>query len=193
MTAVDHRRNPRRRGETLEVAILTAALAELEAGGWSDFRMEAVASRARVSKASLYRRWPGKSELITTAVEMLRPDPLALPDTGSLRDDLVMVFRLIAAQLNGPAGAALRGMLTDAWSTHSASGFRRRSEGRSVQLVDRVIQRADSRGELEAAAVTPLQRETGPALVRQQFLAQGAVSDAYVVDLVDQVLIPLLQ
>ena len=104
-----------------------------------------------------------------------------------------MVFRLIAAQLNGPAGAALRGMLSDAWSTHRASGFRRRSEGRSVQLVDRVIQRADSRGELDAAAVTPLQRETGPALVRQQFLAQGAVSDAYVVDLVDQVLIPLLQ
>ena len=48
--------------------------------------MDAVASRARVSKASLYRRWPGKSELITAAVEMLRPDPLALPDTGSLRE-----------------------------------------------------------------------------------------------------------
>ena len=159
MTAVDHRRNPRRRGETLEVAILTAALAELEAGGWSDFRISGRLPGPGQQSLAL-PTVAGKSELITTAVEMLRPDPLALPDTGSLRDDLVMVLRLIAAQLNGPAGAALRGMLTDAWSTHSASGFRRRSEGRSVQLVDRVIQRADSRGELEAAAVTPLQRET---------------------------------
>ncbi len=193
MTAVDHRRNPRRRGESLEVAILTAALVELEAGGWSEFRMDSVASRARVSKASLYRRWPGKSELVTAAVEMLRPDPVALPDTGSLREDLLVVFRLIAAQLSGPAGAALRGLLAETWSAPPASGFRQRSDGRSAQLVDRVIQRADSRGQLHAAAVTPLQRATGPALVRHQFLAQGTVSDAYIVDLVDQVLIPLFQ
>jgi hypothetical protein len=74
--------------------------------------MERIAERARASKASLYRRWPTRIELVMDAVYHTHPDPISTPDTGSLRGDLLAALRQAASLLTGPTGEALRGLLT---------------------------------------------------------------------------------
>src|SRR6185369_837996 len=61
-------------------------LAEL---GYDRLTLDAVAARTRASKATLYRRWASKAALVTEAVALLGPADLELPDTGSLRADLL--------------------------------------------------------------------------------------------------------
>jgi Bacterial regulatory proteins, tetR family len=81
----DHRSRPRRRGRALDEAIYRATLDELAEHGYAKLTMEGVADRARAGKASLYRRWPTRVELVLDAVAHTLPDPLTVPDTGSLR------------------------------------------------------------------------------------------------------------
>ena len=54
----DHRTRSRRRGATLDAAILRATIAEIDQHGYADLSIERVAERAGASKASVYRRWP---------------------------------------------------------------------------------------------------------------------------------------
>ena len=71
--AIDHRKGPRRRGDALYAAIFEATLAELTAVGYAELKMEHVASRARASKGSLYRRWSSRAELVADAVHHTLP------------------------------------------------------------------------------------------------------------------------
>ena len=85
---VPHRgrpRDPRRRE-----AILAAAIALVAEVGYDRMTVDALAARAGVSKPTIYRRWPGgKAEIIVDAIRAERADGAALPDTGSLRGDLI--------------------------------------------------------------------------------------------------------
>jgi AcrR family transcriptional regulator len=78
------------RGAAREDAILLATLDLLVESGYDQLTMDAVAGRARCSKATIYRRWPGKAELVVTAVRRHAGDPApAVPDTGTLRGGLL--------------------------------------------------------------------------------------------------------
>src|SRR4051812_5544685 len=84
----------RRRGAALEKALLDAAWAELNDHGYDEFTIDAVAARAATSRAVLYRRWPGKPELVHAAlVNAVGDHPVAAPDTGSLRGDVIALLR----------------------------------------------------------------------------------------------------
>lgn len=190
----DHRRAPRKRGEALLDAIYAAVYDELTAVGWSGMRMDSVAQRAHVSKASLYRRWPSRTELVADAILARLPDAGRLPDTGSLRDDLCEVFRAVAATLHGPAGAGLRGLLGAALSDPETAGdLRHVTRGRGISLIREVVLRAESRGELDSRLITVRQLETGHAMLRHHFLINGKIDDAYLVEVVDEVMVPLLR
>ncbi|SDD45422.1 TetR/AcrR family transcriptional regulator [Glycomyces harbinensis] len=82
----------RPRSEAVSQSILEAALDLIaEHGTITDVSVEAIAERSGVSKATIYRRWPSKEELIVTAVERLKaPIPTTMPRT-SLRDDLTHI------------------------------------------------------------------------------------------------------
>jgi AcrR family transcriptional regulator len=67
----DHRTLPRRRGDVLNSAIFEATLDELAEVGYPKLTMERVAARAGASKASVYRRWPSRMELVLDAVHHL--------------------------------------------------------------------------------------------------------------------------
>ena len=147
----DHRTRPRRRGHALDLAILNATIAEIDLSGYAGLSMERVAERARASKASLYRRWPSKVELVMAAIYGLLPDPAAAAETGSLRGDLLALFRSAAELLAGPGGAAIRGMMSDALrDPELAAQLRRYTQGRSVAAMREVVRRAMERGELPA-------------------------------------------
>jgi AcrR family transcriptional regulator len=189
----DHRTRPRRRGAALDAAILRATVAEIDEHGYPDISIERVAERARASKASVYRRWPSKVALVLAAVYDQLPDTAAAPDTGSLRDDLLALFRDAARLLDGPAGLAIRGLVSDALRDPELAGqLRGYTRGRSVAALRDVLRRAGQRGELSAAAITPRQLEAGLSVLRFHFLVHGApVADSVIVEIVDEVVLPL--
>lgn len=93
---VAHEDAPVRRGRKRDVSrdgeILDAALAVLAEVGYERMTMDAVAARAKAGKATVYRRWASKSELVRDAVAHLRAPEVSLdqlPDTGTLRGDLL--------------------------------------------------------------------------------------------------------
>ena len=69
-------------------AVLDAALTELAENGFRGSSMEAIARRAGVGKAALYRRWRSKAELVAAAVQAVSVSGAPVPDTGSLRGDV---------------------------------------------------------------------------------------------------------
>ncbi|MGN9781787.1 TetR/AcrR family transcriptional regulator [Nonomuraea sp. ZG12] len=190
----DHRKLPRRRGEALNSAIFQATLDELAEGGYAQLTMERVAERARASKASLYRRWPTRVTLVMAAVYHSLPDMVSVPDTGSLREDLLDVLRRSSAALSGPAGEAMRGLLSEVLRDESvAQAFRENSQGASRKMMAEIARRAVERGEIDPAAVTPRRLDSGQALIRQYFLFHGPpIPDRLIVDVVDEVMVPLL-
>ena len=191
----DHRRRPRRRGEALVHAILDATIEELAENGYPDLTMEAVAQRAGASKASLYRRWSTRAELVMDAVYRMAPMPDQFPDAGELREDLLEVLRQTAATLEGPAGTALRGLLAESLADSSRiHDVRTRSQGRNRKLIAEVLRRAVARGEISEAAVLPVRLEVGAALIRNQFLFHNELLDETLfISIVDDVLLPLFQ
>jgi AcrR family transcriptional regulator len=189
----DHRSGPRRRGDALLSAIFAAVLAELDDNGYGRLSMEAIADRARVSKASLYRRWTGKMDLVVDAVSPTFPEPADLEDTGSLRGDLIANLSEVARLLSGPTGAALRGLFSDAMNDPDrAKEIKSHAQGRSARSVRVLVERAIARGELGAVELTPRQAVAGHAMLRHHFLWQGEIPDELVVQIVDEVVLPLV-
>ena len=69
-------------------AVIDAVLVEFAAVGYGRLSMQRVAARAGVGKSALYRRWPGKQEMVADAMARLGVPDVPPPDTGSLRADL---------------------------------------------------------------------------------------------------------
>ena len=99
------------RDEGREQAILEAAIELLAEVGYEAMSIEAVAVRARSSKATIYRRWPGKAELVAEAMRR-RTEPFVedLPDTGSLRGDLLGLAERMFTGIKGADGGLMCGL-----------------------------------------------------------------------------------
>src|SRR5215211_2983020 len=185
----------RRRGETLQRAIFDAVLVQLQEVGYVGLTMEGVAACAHTGKAALYRRWPRKEDLVVDALDHAMPSLAELPDTGSLREDLLVLLRRTAAMANSATGCALRCLLAEVDREHP---FARLPHERVLaprkQAFRAVLERAAGRGQVRADAAGQLVADVGPALVIQRFLAEGPpVPDDFVVAVLDEVVLPLLQ
>ncbi|MBT2512268.1 TetR/AcrR family transcriptional regulator [Arthrobacter sp. ISL-30] len=190
----DHRKLPRRRGAALNAAIFEAVRAEIAESGYAALTMDGIAERARASKASLYRRWPGRAALVLEAAYDAMPNPATVPDTGSLRGDALAVLRDVARQLEGTVGEAMRGLLGEALQNPAvASEIRDYTRGNVGKVMRTIINQAAVRGECDPALATDCRVEAGPALLRQRFIfSAGPIDDDYLVQIVDEVMLPLL-
>jgi AcrR family transcriptional regulator len=190
----DHRGQPRRRGEELHAAIFDATLAELAEVGYSRLAMERIAARAGASKASLYRRWSSRAELVVAALGHHYVGAEPVLDTGNLRDDVLALLRSGADRLNGIFGVAARGLMAENL-TDPERNTRLRANmftGRN-RLMREILDRAAARGDISPAAVTEQYIELAPALVDHHFLMRGApIPDDALTAIVDNVLLPLL-
>jgi AcrR family transcriptional regulator len=86
----------RKRDHSRDPEILAAALEVLSETGYDGMTIDMVAARAKAGKATLYRRWASKAELVIDAVACMKKDDLSpdmLPDTGTLRGDLVAMIK----------------------------------------------------------------------------------------------------
>lgn len=139
----------RPRDPRVHEAILRATAELLGEGGYAKLTIDGVAQRAMVTRQSIYRRWPTKLELVA---ELLRAvsESAPLPDTGTLRGDLLELYRLYARNLLTPGGPIIPALVAE--SMHDAElaqiidGY---TEQRRV-LAMQVFERAVARGEMAA-------------------------------------------
>jgi AcrR family transcriptional regulator len=193
--APDHRNLPRRRGAVLSRVIFDAVLAEIAESGYSAVTMDRVAERAHASKASLYRRWPGRAALVLDAAYDAMPGPDTVPNTGSLRLDTLTVMRQGARLLEGVVGQAMRGVLGEAMQNPNvAAEVRDFSRGNATTMMREILANAVNRGECDPDVVSDFTIEAGPALLRQRFIfGSGPIDDDFLVGVVDQVVLPLFR
>ncbi len=99
-----YRRPGRPRSEQAEQAIIEATLDLFAEQGFEGVCVEAVAARAGVGKATIYRRWPNKEELLLAALGSMK-SPLPEPKGVSVRDDLVSILEVMSADKADPRKA----------------------------------------------------------------------------------------
>lgn len=93
----------RKRDHSRDVDILEATIQILAEIGFDSMTMDLVAARAKAGKATLYRRWPSKGELVRDALIGMSRNSIevdVLPDTGSLRGDLLAVVKPHSMEYN---------------------------------------------------------------------------------------------
>src|SRR5258707_387522 len=97
------------RGKPRELAILSAVVGLLGEVGYEAMTMDAVAARAHASKTTIYRRWPGKAELVRAAADAYVADrALSAADAGGLRGDLLAVPAAMGSPATPPVPGASR-------------------------------------------------------------------------------------
>jgi AcrR family transcriptional regulator len=182
----------RRRGDELTAAIFRAVRGELEENGYAAVTMETIAKRAGTGKAALYRRWPSRTELIIDTVQATMPGMAGLPDTGSLRGDILALLDAFASELRGALGDALRGLRAEAILDPSLSRQISDYTGDfASSRLRQLVGRAAARGELGRSDVSRLRLEAGPAIIRDHFLFRD-LHELSMTDLVDEVIMPLV-
>ncbi|MEU6378463.1 TetR/AcrR family transcriptional regulator [Streptomyces sp. NPDC046909] len=139
----------RPRSAAADAAILAATREALVEQGWSKLTLGDVATRAGVAKTTIYRRWPGKNELVVDAVAELF-DELELPDRGTLAADIEGVVLQFAALLARPE--AKSGLMAVVAESIRDDALRERIRCSIVERQKRLVlegrARAEARGEL---------------------------------------------
>jgi AcrR family transcriptional regulator len=157
VTEEAQRPRQRRRGEELEAALLGAAWEELVAAGFARLTMESVAARAKTGVAVLYRRWPRKDDLVLAAIRHYgSTHPVEIPDTGSLRGDLIELlgnFSGMRVSFAATVSAAFSGLLASSGLTPAQ--VREQILGGRPLTSDRIFARAHERGEIDLSRVPP--------------------------------------
>lgn len=183
------------RGEAREEAILGATLELLAEVGYDRMSMDAIAVRARASKATIYRRWSDKAELVVTAVERHTGQRVAeRPAPEDLRADLLGALRAMRDGFTGQDAGLLLGLMTAMQHDDDlARTVRTRMIDSKGHAFDPAIDRAVARGELPAAVNRALLAEVSSAMLFSRgFVTGQPLDDAFVTGLVDDVLMPLL-
>lgn len=174
-------------------AILEATIALLAETGYETMSIEAVAARAGVGKATIYRRWPSKVELVTEAIQSLHTE-LAFVDTGSIRDDLITFLRSTFQTRPSIIENLLLKMVSEIRSNPEIySTFHTSIIAPRLQEISRFVERAQARGDIRAD-LDPLfviDLIAGPALYR--LLLSGIMTSSPPPDLPEQIVDAVLQ
>lgn len=196
MRQQDHRRLPRRRDQVLIDAIHAATLVELTEVGYVGLSIDGVAKRARTSKASIYRRWPARADLVADAIRHANQHDEGLaPDTGDVRTDLFLVLRTAADRLAGPFGEAARGLITETLADPDATQtVRERLADERNRLITTVLERAVMRRQAGSQALRPRLISLAPVLLSHHYLLRGGpIEDETINEILDQIVMPLIR
>lgn len=182
------------RGEPVVMEIVDAVLEELARVGYRALRIEDVAALAKVHKTTVYRRFPTKESLVQATLERAFRDSIPMPETGSLRGDLIEVARQIALFMDSLHGRALvRLVMTegkDEELRRIVDTLRVKREAVTVHVVERAV----SRGELEPDADGELLMSTIVGSIHHTIFSLGEVPDTPRIEaLVDLVLFGALR
>jgi AcrR family transcriptional regulator len=179
----------RPRSEAAHTAILDAVIPMIQQVGYDAFSMEALAARAGVGKATIYRRWASKEDLVVAAAAHY-VSAIPIPDLGDLRADLTAVLRSSAALHSDPRAPAFLSSLLAAVarSPRIAQAVRGGFVAAREAALDAVLRRAVARGELPQGLDLALAGQLCAGVFLYRALVTGQASDPDVVE----ALVPLL-
>lgn len=189
MTGPGARRPGRPRDARADEAILDAAAGVLAAGGPQGFTVDAVAAAAGVGKATIYRRWPTRADLVLATAGRLAFD-LPPPAAGNLRDDLVSHLTHLADKMaNTPSGRLLVAIIGEAAVNEEMRSRMRDFIRQRRALALGLLRDAQARGELPAEADVDDMLDLLGAPIFLRLLTGGPVADpAFIAWTVDTVL-----
>lgn len=188
----------RKRDETLDARIIESAIDILAEVGFASMTMDMVAARAKAGKAALYRRWPSKAELVRDAVIWMSRTSVdldKLPDTGSLRGDLLAVLKPYSKDFGERKLRVLAG-LGAFFSDH-----RKLADEATAGIFEpwtavnrKLMLRAVERGELPAKADIDMACEVIVSMTSYRTLRQSLSFDkSFYATLLDNILLPALK
>ena len=193
MAGVTVSRQTRRHGAALEHALLLAAWDELIESGYENLTLDSVAARARTSRPVIARRWNNRRDLVVAAVRhWAEHNRLPVPDTGSLRGDLLSYLEEKSVQ---------RAELIAVFAVRLAA-FAAENQDAARQLgdlltqsqgLDEIWQRAASRGEVDLNTLTPRLRSLPFDLVGAELArTHQALPRAAIEEILDTIVLPLV-
>lgn len=185
----------RKRDHSRDPEILDAALDVLAEVGYDRMTMDMVAARAKAGKATVYRRWPSKADLVVEAVACMKKvdtDPASLPDTGTLRGDLIAMMRphtIVDAEKKLRVMAGLVSMLAQSPEFADAVNAAIVEPRASINRV--FLQRAVDRGEIPADVDIEQLAILAPSMVAYRVLVlRKPVDRAFLLGVLDDILLP---
>ncbi|MDP1851773.1 MAG: TetR/AcrR family transcriptional regulator [Candidatus Planktophila sp.] len=182
----------RPRDSKREDAIAEAAISLIQEVGYERCTIEAIALKAGVSKATIYRRWKNKQEVIANAISHHAFSQTPSINTGNLRDDLVELLLAKVKVLKGPDGAVIASIMSAAkMDSELAKAIPHSVRDGEIQVHEVILERAIKRGEISLNANLELLAEITPAIMTYRiFMSQQPVNRKFIEALVDDVLIP---
>jgi AcrR family transcriptional regulator len=202
MTQLDHAdaaeqasRPGRRRDHSRDPEILKAALQVLAETGYDRMTIDMVAARAKAGKATLYRRWSSKAELVIDAVACMKRDHLDLehlPDTGTLRGDLIAMIKPHAIEDGERKLQIMAGLMS---MLSRDPGLAEAVNAAIVEpraAVNRILmRRAADRGEIAPDCDIETLSLIAPSMAAYRVLVlRKPVDRAFLISLIDGVLLP---
>ncbi|MEZ0362771.1 TetR/AcrR family transcriptional regulator [Mycobacterium sp. pUA109] len=176
-----------------ENELLATTLQLLQEHGYDRLTVDAVAATARASKATVYRRWPSKAELVLAAlVEGIRQIAVP-PDTGTLRGDLLRLGELISHETRQHA-STIRAVLVEVSRNPALNDVMQYQfiEQRKA-LFRHILQQAVDRGEIDATAINDDLWDLLPGyLIFRNVIQNRPPTPRTVQTLVDDVVLPSL-
>jgi AcrR family transcriptional regulator len=184
---------PRVEGDR-EQEILDAAMEVLADVGYDRLTMDAVAHRAKASKATLYRRWNSKATLVVESLARMKAPPV-VPDTGDLRTDLLTAFcgmgGLTEHETTATLGAVLTAVSTD---PEFAREFREQVVGPKARVSRIIFEQALARGELRPDLDIEIVVPALAGIVLHRVFILGEQPDAALIErAIDQIILPAVR
>jgi AcrR family transcriptional regulator len=194
-TATTPNKLGRKRDHTRDPEILATAIDVLMEEGYDGMTIEMVATRAKAGKATLYRRWASKSELVIDAVACMKKGDTAstgLPDTGSLRGDLVALIRPHSIEDSEKKLKVMSGLASLlARNPELADAVNGAIVEPRTQINRVLFQRAVNRGEIPADCDIETLSMVSPSMTAYRTLIlKKPVTRDYLISLIDGVILP---
>ncbi|MBK0870739.1 MULTISPECIES: TetR/AcrR family transcriptional regulator [unclassified Saccharopolyspora] len=185
----------RPRDATRDAALRTAAMEVLAEVGYRALTMDAVAARARAGKATIYRRWESKLDLVIDTCTELVQRNIPEPDTGSVAGDLGEFLRAFATFLTGPAGKAAQALVGELpHESELAAAFRESFLLPQRNVLRLIMERGTERGEIAPdAPVDTVVELAGAGLLHRLMLTGEPLDTRFVDRLLGEALLPLLR
>jgi AcrR family transcriptional regulator len=176
-----------------EDEILDATVEVVAELGYDRLTMDAVATAAKASKATLYRRWSTKAELVVDAISRAKMCPVPDDvDTGSLRGDLIMVSCSEGGFTSEVPMSVLAGLLTALHRDEELQkAFKERFLAPRLALTNGIYARAVQRGEISPEVDIELLSQTLPAvMIHHSFVLGIEPTDDLILRVIDHVILP---
>jgi hypothetical protein len=195
----DHCKETRRRGKDLEDAILKATWDELSEVGYINLTINAVALRAKTNKSVMHRRWPSKSKLVLASLHKHVLNPYNyVPDTGDLRNDILILLMGIAKPLQIIGAETLHGLMIEHISEDSIPSTPQimnvEYESPLTTSMITILKNAELRGEINLKKISTRIISLPIDLIRYDVLTtHEPISDKTLNGIIDDIFLPLIR